>query len=176
MSIKSLNNPFDGEKSLIHSKHCTCHDCRDGVPAAINRESVGAMGPDGPDDSEAMLDRAVESAVVRSVFGHNDFSRRSFMQLMGGGTAAALLSSVFPLEKAKAAVKESMGKLEKTKLNVGFVPITCATPIIMAHPMGFYERYGLDVTVTKTAGCAPGHDHGGRVNARALHHARGGEH
>jgi nitrate/nitrite transport system substrate-binding protein len=62
------------------------------------------------------------------------------------------------MDKAKAAVKESLGKLEKTKLNVGFVPITCATPIIMAHPMGFYERYGLDVTVTKTAGWAVARD------------------
>lgn len=158
MTIKSLNNPFDGEKSLIHSKHCSCHDCQPETATPVNRESVSAMAAEGPDDSEAMLDRAVESAVVRSVFGHNDFSRRSFMQMMGAGTAAAVLSSVFPLEKAKAAVKESMGKLEKTSLNVGFVPITCATPIIMAHPMGFYERYGLDVTVTKTAGWAVARD------------------
>ena len=48
--------------------------------------------------------------------------------------------------------------LEKTALKVGFVPITCATPIIMAHPMGFYEKYGLDVEVVKTAGWAVARD------------------
>ena len=50
------------------------------------------------------------------------------------------------------------GALEKSKLNVGFVPITCATPIIMAHPMGFYKKYGLDVDVIKTAGWAVSRD------------------
>jgi nitrate/nitrite transport system substrate-binding protein len=38
------------------------------------------------------------------------------------------------------------------------VPITCATPIIMAQPLGFYEKYGLDVDVIKTAGWAVARD------------------
>jgi nitrate/nitrite transport system substrate-binding protein len=41
---------------------------------------------------------------------------------------------------------------------VGFVPITCATPIIMAEPMGFYARYGLNTQVIKTAGWAIARD------------------
>jgi len=51
-----------------------------------------------------------------------------------------------------------MGPLEKSKLKVGFVPITCATPIIMAQPMGFYAKYGLEVDVIKTAGWAVARD------------------
>ena len=43
---------------------------------------------------------------------------------------------------------------EKKDLKVGFIPITCATPIIMAHPMGFYGKHGLNVEVIKTAGWA----------------------
>jgi nitrate/nitrite transport system substrate-binding protein len=100
----------------------------------------------------------VESAVVRSVFGHNDISRRSFAKILGGGTLAAALGSVFPMEQAKAAIADSLGKPEKSKLSVGFVPITCATPIIMAKPLGFYEKYGLDVDVIKTAGWAVARD------------------
>jgi nitrate/nitrite transport system substrate-binding protein len=100
----------------------------------------------------------IESAVVRSVFGHHDDSRRSFMKLMGGASMATLLSSIFPLEEAKAAIKDDLGKPEKTKLNIGFVPITCATPIIMSHPLGFYSKYGLDVDVIKTAGWAVARD------------------
>jgi nitrate/nitrite transport system substrate-binding protein len=65
---------------------------------------------------------------------------------------------VFPLGAAKALAAEMKGVLEKKKLNVGFVPITCATPIIMAHPMGFYKKYGLDVDVIKTAGWAVSRD------------------
>ena len=62
------------------------------------------------------------------------------------------------MEAAKAAIAESLGKPEKSKLAVGFVPITCATPIIMAKPLGFYEKYGLDVDVIKTAGWAVARD------------------
>ena len=145
MTIKSLGNPFDGDQTLIHSKQCGCPECKaPGTNAAsMERKATAVANTAAEDsvasrgDSEEILDRAIESAVVRSVFGHNDHNRRSFMKMMGAGSAAALLGSVFPMDKAKAAVKESMGKLEKTKLNIGFVPITCATPIIMASPLGF---------------------------------------
>src|SRR5262249_58733509 len=43
---------------------------------------------------------------------------------------------------------------EKKDLKVGFILITCATPIIMAAPMGFYAKAGLNVEVIKTAGWA----------------------
>jgi nitrate/nitrite transport system substrate-binding protein len=46
------------------------------------------------------------------------------------------------------------GAIEKKDLKVGFIPITCATPIIMAHPLGFYSKHGLNVEVIKTAGWA----------------------
>ena len=46
------------------------------------------------------------------------------------------------------------GAPEKKDLKVGFIAITCATPIIMAAPMGFYARNGLNVEVVRTAGWA----------------------
>ena len=49
---------------------------------------------------------------------------------------------------------QGAGAPEKKDLKVGFIPITCATPIIMAHPMGFYSKHGLNVEVVKTAGWA----------------------
>jgi len=111
-------------------------------------------------DLESSMSRAVESAVMQGLFG-GDMHRRAFLKAVGAGTAYAAIASMFPLEEAKAMAVEMAqagGKLEKTKLNVGFVPITCATPIIMAHPMGFYKKYGLDVSVIKTAGWAVSRD------------------
>ncbi len=182
MSFKSLSDPFNPNKSLLHKSDCDCPVCQteksgshlsdyekqEMIERRVDEEygastshsaHVEAQDP-ALTSSEDIIDRAVESAVVREVFGHNEFSRRSFLSMIGAGTAAAALSSVFPMEEAKAAMKETMGlgKLEKKKLNIGFVPITCATPIIMAHPMGFYERYGLDVDVIKTAGWAVARD------------------
>ena len=183
MTFKSLNDPFNPDKSLLHEASCDCPVCQsaklnpatDGLTASQRQdalekavfESAEQHAPVAASDnheqfdsSEDMMDRVIESAIVRGVFGHNEMSRRSFLGLVGGGAAAALLGSMFPMNEAKAAIKESMGlgKLEKTKLDVGFVPITCATPIIMAHPMGFYEKYGLDVSVIKTAGWAVARD------------------
>jgi len=186
MSIKSLGNPYDATKSLTHTASCTCESCAASSIALSDKERAALLekqaekmtvapskaaaeelssdvradgsSADTFDDSEAMLDQVVENAIVRGVFNQHDASRRKFIKLVGGGTMAAALAAVLPMDKIKAAVKESTGKLEKTKLQVGFVPITCATPIIMAHPLGFYSKYGLDVDVIKTAGWAVARD------------------
>lgn len=160
MTFKSLGDPFDPDKSIKHEKGCTCSACSQETSTEknISPEKKQHATSENFESSEEMLDRVIESVVVRGVFGHNEISRRSFLGLVGGGVAASMLSTLFPLNEAKAAIKEGMGKLEKTMLNVGFVPITCATPIIMAHPMGFYSKYGLDVDVIKTAGWAVARD------------------
>ncbi len=106
-----------------------------------------------PPAMEEIIDRAVESAVARSVF-QGELGRREFLGLVGSGAAAALLSSVFPLGAAKALAQEKTGPVEKKDLKIGFIPITCATPIIMAEPMGFYKKYGLGAEVTKASGWA----------------------
>ena len=96
--------------------------------------------------------RALEGAVMRAVFPH-DAARRRFLQAVGAGSAYSLLASVFPFDSLQAMAAEKR-PLEKKDLKVGFIPITCATPIIMAHPMGFYKKHGLNVEVVKTAGWA----------------------
>lgn len=155
MSNKSLDDPFSPDSDLRHGAGCHCASCG-GTQAQTT--SLDANTSAQAITSEDIIDRAVESAVVRAMFGHDENSRRQFMKLVGGGLAASILGSFFPLDAAKAALKEKLGKPEKTKLKVGFVPITCATPIIMAHPMGFYQKYGLDVEVIKTAGWAVARD------------------
>jgi nitrate/nitrite transport system substrate-binding protein len=107
--------------------------------------SCGRHGSQADHESE---ERLVEEALLRAVV------RRDLLSLLGRSAALAAVSAFFPLGAAKEAFAQGGGKLEKQKLKVGFIPITCATPIIMAHPMGFYARHGLDVEVVKTAGWA----------------------
>ena len=107
-----------------------------------------------PSTPEERLDLAVEAAVERAIFRGNDLVRRQFLQLVGAGTAAAVIRSVFPMARAKALAQGTAGTLKNKDLTVSFLPITCATPIIMAEPMGFYARYGLNVTVRRAAGWA----------------------
>jgi nitrate/nitrite transport system substrate-binding protein len=110
-------------------------------------------GPE-PGTSEDRLDRAVEPAVERAIFGGNELARRHFLRLVGASAATAIIRSVFLLDTAKALAQEKVKGIEKKDLTVSFIPITCATPIIMAEPMGFYARQGLNVTVRRAAGWA----------------------
>jgi nitrate/nitrite transport system substrate-binding protein len=97
-------------------------------------------------------ENVVASALLRAVIPDAP-TRRTFLHTLGGATALAALSQFFPLKTATEAFAEG-GPLEKKDLKVGFIPISCATPIIMAKPMGFYEKQGLNVEVVKTAGWA----------------------
>ena len=99
------------------------------------------------------MERAVERSIERAVFG-GETGRREFMRLVGAATAGAALASVFPMGAARALAQGKTGPIEKKDLKVGFIPITCATPIIMAEPMGFYKKHGLNVSVVKASGWA----------------------
>jgi nitrate/nitrite transport system substrate-binding protein len=55
---------------------------------------------------------------------------------------------------ALQAMAQDKAPLEKKDLKIGFIAITCATPLIMADPLGFYKRQGLSVQLNKTAGWA----------------------
>jgi len=61
---------------------------------------------------------------------------------------------VFPVAAARSLAQDRTGGLEKKDLKIGFIPITCATPIIMAEPMGFYKKQGLNVQVVKASSWA----------------------
>ncbi len=95
----------------------------------------------------------VETAILRAAFPHAP-QRRALLKALGGATIAAALAEAFPLASATALAAEKPGPLEKPDLKIGFIPITCASPIIMAQPLGFYSRYGLNASVIKTAGWA----------------------
>ena len=99
------------------------------------------------------MERAVERSIEYAVFGGPE-GRRAFIKQVGAATATAALGQVFPLDAAKALAQDKPGPLEKRDLKVGFIPITCATPIIMAEPMGFYKKHGLNVQVFKASSWA----------------------
>ncbi|GMV56833.1 MAG: hypothetical protein AMXMBFR6_26380 [Betaproteobacteria bacterium] len=137
-----FDDPFDADARL-HAVGCACSTC-----------AGTHVKADVPDNQEGLIDRIVVSSLVREVFGHHDASRRHFIREAGAGALAAALAAVLPVDKVMAAVKDGGGPVEKKDLKVGFIPITCATPIIMAAPMGFYSKYGLNVEAIKTAGWA----------------------
>src|SRR5260221_5626798 len=103
-------------------------------------------------NDEARYEGVVASAVIRAMF-RKDAARRAFLKSVGASTALAAISQFFPIKTATEVFAQA-GAPEKKDLKVGFIPITCATPIIMAAPLGFYAKHGLNVEVVKTAGWA----------------------
>jgi nitrate/nitrite transport system substrate-binding protein len=126
---------------------CTC--C---APEPTDR-GLTCVGSSGPlSAAEQGLKARVENTLLRAIMPKAE-TRRAFLRAVGGATASAALAEVFPVVTAVEAFAQG-APLEKKKLAVGFIPITCATPIIMAAPLGFYAKQGLDVEVIKTAGWA----------------------
>lgn len=84
---------------------------------------------------------------------NGQFSRRRFLKNLAVGAALVTLTNCASGNQ-EAAVEESAtpvdtSNLEKTDLRIGFIPITCATPIIMSEPLGFYKKYGFNAEVVK---------------------------
>ena len=136
----SLHDPFDSQKSL---SRCSC-----GNHGSQAEHDVALA----QDDVDALNSRVVQSAVMRALFPQ-DAERRRFLSVVGASTAWAAISSVVPFGALEAMAQEK-GSLEKKDLKIGFIPITCASPLIMADPLGFYKKQGLNVSVIKTAGWA----------------------
>ena len=79
-------------------------------------------------------------------------TRREFLRNLAIGAAMVTLTNCAsndePAADDSAAPVDTSG-LEKTDLKIGFIPITCATPIIMSEPLGFYKKYGFNAEVVK---------------------------
>ncbi len=143
--MSTFDDPLNADRSL-RATGCSCGGHADQAAHDAARNQASA-------DDESRYGGVVESAILRALFPQ-DVTRRHFLNAVGASTAMAAIADALPLGFAREAFAQSMGPIEKKALKVGFIPITCATPIIMAHPMGYYAKHGLDVEVVKTAGWA----------------------
>jgi nitrate/nitrite transport system substrate-binding protein len=149
--MRNFFDPYDADRPL--TMRCRCggdHDAADhGRAQAI--ETLKQRSTEV--DAQAYISEFVEATVVKALFPQESLRRR-FLRTVGRSSALAAISSVVPIGALQAMAQEKSGPLEKRDLKIGFIPITCATPLIMAHPLGFYSKQGLNVEVVKTAGWA----------------------
>src|ERR1700716_3633125 len=146
--MSTFDDPFDADRKLSRSS-CICGQHRS---ADEHDQAALTLRCEPVPSDEKRYEGVVASAVMRAMFP-KDAARRAFLKGVGASTALAAISQFFPLGTATEMFAQG-GAIEKKDLKVGFIPITCATPIIMAKPMGFYEKHGLNVEVIKTAGWA----------------------
>lgn len=143
----SIFRPYDADRPDLA---CGC-----GRHASA-AEHAAAAGAVATPDVEQLSNDVIEEALLRAMFPQAD-ARRNFLRAVGANTARAAIASVLPLGALQAMAQErngANGALEKKDLKIGFIAITCAAPLIMADPLGFYRKQGLNVTLNKTAGWA----------------------
>lgn len=117
------------------------------TPASCTCGHSHAPGTACPDRA---LAGAVEDALLHGLFP-NPIERRTLLRKVGKATVLGALASIVPIETLVAIAQEKK-PLEKTKLAVGFLPITCATPLIYGESLGHYAKQGLNVSLQKIAG------------------------
>jgi len=135
--------PFDPDRPLF-SNRCSCGQHASELDHA---NSLSAKM-----DAEQESADFVEASLVKALFPQ-EARRRAFLKAVGAGGAMSALSGFLPVGSLQAMAQEK-APLEKPDLKIGFIAITCATPLIMSDPLGFYKKQGLNVTLNKTAGWA----------------------
>jgi nitrate/nitrite transport system substrate-binding protein len=110
----------------------------------------GARHGNSAENSEAAVGDGIEQALLHGLFP-DPILRRTLLKSVGAATVLGALASLLPLDALKTIAQEKQ-PLEKTKLAVGFLPITCAAPLIYGESLGHYAKEGLDVSLQKIAG------------------------
>jgi nitrate/nitrite transport system substrate-binding protein len=113
---------------------CSCANHASAAPCAVHGEAL-----------------PIADAVLDAVF--NTPSRRAFLKWLGVPAALSLIADHLPLGDLHAA-SAAAGPLEKTDLTIGFVPIVCCAPLMIADALELYKGVGLKVALTKTPGWA----------------------
>jgi len=136
-------DPYNADRPLMMK--CGCG--RDHTVAQHQAEGAAV-----PADAAGYSRDFIEATLVKALLPSEPLRRR-FLQAVGANTARAAIASLLPVS-ALEAMAQDKGSLEKKDLKIGFIAITCATPLLMADPLGFYKQQGLNVQLNKTAGWA----------------------
>ncbi|HET7791892.1 MAG TPA: ABC transporter substrate-binding protein, partial [Rhizobacter sp.] len=131
------HDPYDANRPLL--MRCACRE-----------PHLAGSGCDSRPSVEQLANEFIEASLVKALFPQEPV-RRAFLKAVGRKTAMAAIASALPLATLQALAQERR-PVEKKNLKVGFIAITCATPLIMAEPLGFYRDQGLQVELVKTPG------------------------
>ena len=155
----NIFRPFDSDNRL-NLGGCTCgkHANQSDCDASLNpsqAEQISQLQTRYGEQStaEQLNHDFIEAVAVKALFPHEP-TRRAFLKAVGTVTAMAAIASVLPIASLQEAAALDKLNPEKKQVDIGFLPILCATPLIMADPMGFYQEQGIKANLLKRAGWA----------------------
>jgi nitrate/nitrite transport system substrate-binding protein len=129
------HDPYDADRPLL--MRCACGE---------SHTKATACAP----NLERETSQFIEASLIKAIFPQDNV-RRAFLKAVGRPTAMAAIASVLPIGAMQAMAQERRAP-EKKDLKIGFIAITCATPLLMADPLGYYSNQGLNVKLVKTPG------------------------
>ena len=77
--------------------------------------------------------------------------RRTFLKTATASTAGALLAGV---PQAWAGGMYADDSPETKAIKIGMIALTDCAPIVMAHELGYFKKFGIESTVSKEASWA----------------------
>ena len=134
-------DPYDADRPLMLRCSCGADHAPQDHAATVDPDALGRS--------------FMEASLVKALFPAEPV-RRAFLKAVGRRGAMAAIAAALPAGALTSlqAMAQDKKALEKKDLKIGFIPITCASPLIMADPLGFYRQQGLNVSLQKTAGWA----------------------
>ena len=136
----NIFRPFDSDSQLNFGS-CTCgkHQSQSECNASFNQDQIGQVSNlqksyGEQSTTEQLSHDLVEAVAVKALFPHEP-TRRAFLKSVGTGTAMAAIASVLPIASLQEAAALDKLNPEKKQVDIGFLPILCATPLIMADPI-----------------------------------------
>lgn len=105
----------------------------------------------GLSSSEQIYGEYVQEALLQAIIPDAK-QRRLLLKSVGLGALVGALSEVLPISTAVAMAADSKNVPEKKSVSIGFLPITCSTPILLGEILGLYEKQNLNVKLNKAAG------------------------
>lgn len=145
-------------RALVHVDGCSCGTCRKAGPVDPRLQQ---MMPDNPDVADGMEDPNLSlnyDPTFGSVLG-TGVSRRDMLKMAGlaaMGALGGMMSSMPAFAQQKKADDKKFTKPFDPVLKIGYIPITDAATLLVAHEMGFFKRYGIEsVPPTLIRGWSP---------------------
>ena len=95
---------------------------------------------------------AVDRGLLNAVFPEPRLRRR-LLKSVGAGALLAVLGDLMPLGDLRAIAQER-ARPEKASIKAGFLPLTCAAPMVIGQERGIYAKHGVNLELVKVPGIA----------------------
>ena len=138
---KYQNKAHTQPRPLVHVDGCSCGTCGKARPVDPRMQQ---MMPDNPDIADGMEDPSLAldyDPLFSSVLG-TGVSRRDLLK-MASLTALGGMGGMLSPASAFAAEKKKFTKPFDPVVKIGYLPITDAAALLVAHEMGFFKKEGI---------------------------------